>query len=131
MAQYGSGDIVLLSCSKLGIMTSSSTVREIRGNETETSRIIKKLTAKDLAESLVDLMERYNNLENKWIAKKECSHCTNKSTSSSSVSVNHTPSPTDSVLMQPQRQQKKKVFVYLISFIKFQYRMYLKIKNKF
>eukprot|EP01084_Bolivina_argentea_P175876 304473_1 len=66
---YVTGDIVLLSHSKLGIMTSSTTVREIRGCDTTISRIVKKLTAKELAETVVDFQERYNNLES-----KSCQH---------------------------------------------------------
>merc|ERR1712228_849373 len=90
-----------------------------RGNETETSRIIKKLTAKDLAESLADLMERYNNLESKSIASKECSHCT-KSISSEPIPntlqipktpnyANHNLSPTNSMRQRNENLIFKKI----------------------
>ena len=73
MAKYDEGDIVLLSGAKLGIITSTNTVKEVVGdrilcNDLNDKQIVKKLSAKDLAESLIDLMARYSNLQQRKVS---------------------------------------------------------------
>ena len=67
MTPYKEGDVVLVGAT-LGIVTASNKVKEVKGdgilcNHLNDKRILKKLSAGDLARCLVDLMNRYSILK--------------------------------------------------------------------